>query len=93
MNNQPYKFECGDKVKDLVTLFVGVVVGRSQFLTGCNRYAVQSQKLDKNDSSPGKWENFDENALALIKGSKRVELEQKPAARKRGGPGPVVSKY
>ena len=42
-----FKFNLGDRVKDYVTGFEGVVVSRTQFLNRCIRYAVQPVELDK----------------------------------------------
>ena len=38
-----FKFELGDKLKDLVTDFEGQVIGRTNWLTGCNTYGLKSK--------------------------------------------------
>lgn len=55
-------YSLGDKVKDKVTGFKGVVVVRSQYLTGCNRYGLQNQKLSEK-GQPADWQYFDEDLL------------------------------
>lgn len=58
-----FKFDLGDKVKERITGFEGVVVCQSRYLTGCNRYAVQSQEL--RDGKPADWVYFDEDMLVI----------------------------
>ncbi len=59
-----FKFELGQRVKDCITGFSGVIMGRSQFITGCNQYALCPTKLDK-DGKRMDWEYFDENRLVV----------------------------
>lgn len=72
-----FKFALGEKVKDIVTGYSGVIMGASVFLTGCNQYGVLPQKLSK-DGDVTDWRWFDENRL--IKVGKGVELpkQEKP---------------
>ena len=56
-----FKFKTGDEVKDRITGFSGVVMCRTQYLTGCNRYSVMSKKLE--DKRPAEWIAFDEDQL------------------------------
>lgn len=58
------KFELGQRVKDKVTGFSGIVVCISSYLTGCNRYAVQAQTLDR-DGKIKEWQYFDEDLLLI----------------------------
>jgi hypothetical protein len=53
----------GAIMKDITTGFVGVVVCRSEYLTGCNRYSLQSRTIDKKTPKPGDWIAFDEDQL------------------------------
>ena len=41
-----FKFNLGDRVRDEITGFEGVVVVRSQWLNNCNTYGVQPTKLN-----------------------------------------------
>lgn len=54
----------GAKVQDLITDFAGIVVGRAQYLTGCNRYVVQPQKLE--DGRLVDALSFDEMSLKVL---------------------------
>ncbi len=47
----------GDKVKDAITGFEGIVVGKAEYLNGCISYQVQSRK----DISKCEW--IDEQRL------------------------------
>lgn len=73
-----FKFNLGDKVKDTITGFKGIVTLRSQWLNACNTYGVQSQELK--DGIPKERSHFDEPQLELIK------EEIVPASRETGGP-------
>lgn len=64
-----FKFELGDEVQDLVTKFKGVIRSRADYLTGCDRYAVQSQKKPEGGKN-NNWSWFDDLELKLVKKSK-----------------------
>lgn len=66
-----FKFELGDEVKEVITGFQGVIMGRSQYLTGCNQYGLLSRKLDNN--KPNNWVWFDEVRLVPT-GKKKIEF-------------------
>lgn len=57
-----FKFNLSDKVKDRITGFKGVVVARTEYMTGCRRYSLQDPKLSK-DGKPQDWQAFDEDSL------------------------------
>jgi hypothetical protein len=57
----------GQKARDVVTGFEGIVVARVSFLTGCDRYALLPQGLNK-DGRPFEEQYFDVNRLQLIDG-------------------------
>ena len=59
-----FKFDLGDVVKDKITGFKGVIMCQSRYLTGCNRYALQSQQLN-NEGKPVDWQYFDEDNLLM----------------------------
>lgn len=76
-----FKFSLGEKVKDTVTGFSGIVTARTEWLNGCKRYGVQSQKLKDNKPLDQQW--FDEEQLtAAGNGIKAVQ-------RMTGGPRPA----
>jgi hypothetical protein len=43
-----FKINLGAFVKDKITGFEGIVIGRTQWLYGCVRYTVQQRELDSN---------------------------------------------
>jgi len=62
-----FKFELGQKVKDLFTGFTGAVLARTEYLTGCVQYGVLPCKLKKNGGRPDcEW--FDEDRLVKMQG-------------------------
>jgi len=79
-----FAFECGDKVRDLVSGLEGKIMGRSNYLTGCNRYAIVAKGLDK-EGKKQEWQNFDENQLELVKSGEK--LREKVKANTKEGPG------
>lgn len=73
--------ELGSKVKDKVTGYEGVATARTEWITGCVRYAVLPSTLTK-DGATRTEEWFDED---------RLEVTAKPTAKLRsvrrlGGP-------
>jgi len=73
-----FKFDLGDKVRDSITGFVGIVVLRSQWLNNCNTYGVQPTELK--DGAPQDRQHFDEPQLELLEGGLFT------ASRETGGP-------
>jgi hypothetical protein len=61
-----FKYDLGQEVKDKVTGFSGVIVARTDYMTGCVRYSVQCKKLDKG-GKPQDWQSFDEDQLIDLK--------------------------
>lgn len=59
-----FKFNRGDRVKDRVTGFVGVVVSRADHISGCDTYGLQPEQLK--DGAPQKCEWFDEPRLEFV---------------------------
>ena len=75
------KINLGDRVKDKVTGFVGIAIGRTEWLNGCTRITVQPEKLIGGkivDTSC-----FDEPQLVVVK-AKQVDVGPKDT----GGPIP-----
>lgn len=79
------KFNLGDKVRDRVTLYVGIVMCRSEYLNGCVQYGVQSQHLSDGKPIDPVW--FDDKQLDLLKRGV-VKTESK----RTGGPMPTPKK-
>ena len=79
-----FNFNLGDKVKDKITGFEGIVTGRHQWVNNCNTYSVQPQILK--DDAPQDACNFDESQLDLVEEKKISEVN-----RETGGPDKKVS--
>ena len=73
-----FKFKLGEIAKDKITGFEGVVITRSQWLSSCNTYSIQSKSLV--EGKPVERQHFDEPQLELVS-----EREFKPK-RETGGP-------
>ena len=72
----------GDKAKDKVTGFEGIAVARTEWLNGCTRIGLQSDKLK--DGLPTDIHTFDEPQLILLK-TRVVPI----GSRDTGGPIPT----
>jgi hypothetical protein len=70
MSSRGYKFELGETVKDKVTGFKGVVVGRSNHISGCDTFGVQASTLKDGAPQDPKW--FDEPRLEST--GKRMDI-------------------
>ena len=79
-----FKFGLGDKLKDKITGFEGIVTGRHQWINNCNTYSVKPQTLK--DGVPQDSCNFDEPQLDLVEEKAIPEMN-----RKTGGPDRKVS--
>ena len=82
-----FKFNLGAKVKDKITGYEGVVRTRVDYLTGCNKYGVQSTVLES--GKPAKWQYFDEDELKLVaKNEKLIKtfMEEKTESKKEKKP-------
>lgn len=64
-----FRFGLGDEVKSKLNGYKGIVRARTQYLTGCNTYGLQSQKL-KSDGNPDDFQWFDESELVIVKKNK-----------------------
>ncbi len=82
------EIELGDVVKDTISGFQGVAIGRTEWLYGCERITVQSQKL--NEGKPIACESFDLPQLVLVK--KAAVKSQIKDVNTPGGPRPTPSR-
>lgn len=60
-----FKYELGAEVKDKVTGYRGLIMGRTEWLYGCRRYSLQAQELK--DGKPVESWTIDEDAIELLK--------------------------
>lgn len=74
------KIELGARVRDKITGFTGIVVARTEYLTGCTRVSLQSEELVEGKPLP--WECFDEDQCMLISDDAPLDLNIKTP----GGP-------
>jgi hypothetical protein len=56
----------GCVAKDRITGFEGLVIGKHQYLTGCNKVTIQPMKLDK-DGKPIESQWFDESTCEVTR--------------------------
>ncbi len=65
-----FKFELGQQLYDEITGFSGIVVCRMEYLTGVNRYSLQSESCQ--DGKPLDWQAFDEITLRAGNDNKKI---------------------
>lgn len=59
------KLQLGDKVKDKVTGFTGIITGYARYLTGCDQYYILPvSKKNPNKYLSGRW--FDDGRVEII---------------------------
>lgn len=82
----------GDRAKDPITGFVGIVTSVSTFLHGCIRIGISPEKLDK-DGKPKEDKYFDQSQLVLVKARVHkpmvlsvIEAPKPETRRSNGGP-------
>lgn len=56
----------GDRVKDPLSGFSGIIESITTWLHGCIRVGVRPEKLDK-DGKPRECQHFDQSQLVLVK--------------------------
>jgi len=78
-----FKFNLGDKVKDQITGFEGIVTCCSMWLTGCNTYGIKP--LDLKDGKPQESVYLDEPQLELME-EKVIDLNRGKAANTENEP-------
>lgn len=59
-----FKHKLGQRAKDKITSFEGIITARVEFLTGCNRYCIQPTELK--DGKPLDTIYFDEEQLEIV---------------------------
>jgi len=75
--------ELGNKVRDNITGFEGIVVARTEWINGCIRFHVQPEKLTKDGKIiDDEW--FDAQRLVVV--SKAKPKVSKDSVAKAGGP-------
>ena len=62
----------GDRVRDAVTGFTGVVMARVEYLTGCNQVSVLPEAEKPGQLPAGEWLDI-ERVVSLERGAVRIE--------------------
>ncbi len=75
----------GDKVKDSISGFAGIVTGYYTYLNGCVRLQIEPDKLDK-EGKPIDARIFDMEQLVLVKAAKSRAVERKGGPRSDPAP-------
>lgn len=77
--------ELGDKVKDVISGFEGIVIGITNWLHGCKRIGVASQQLKDDKPIDSQW--FDEpQVIILQKAVMQNFIEEIKPVHEPGGP-------
>lgn len=76
----------GQTVKDKITGTTGVVTAYCEYISGCNQVCIQPPAKKDGTRVAGEW--FDEQRAEVVKGSKRIVLDNS-AARGFDAPAPV----
>jgi len=93
---KPFQYDTGDLVKDKISGFKGVVIGRVHKITGSNSYLVTPTDLDK-EGNPKSHSMIDEAIIELLDANlfHKIETDMKEKTTKiknntdknKGGPG------
>jgi len=67
-----FKHNLGKKATDKVTGFTGIIIGRSEFLSGCNTYGLAPRVGKDGNRIDTEW--FDEDRIGIV-GSGISKLE------------------
>ena len=74
-----FKFELGVEVKDKVSGYKGIIIGKTEWQTGCNTYGVKSQTLNNGVPVEAQW--IDEIRLDQIGNGINIKKDVR-----KGGP-------
>lgn len=78
----------GDKVKDRVSGFEGIIIAQHDYLYGCTRFSVQGS-VDKDGKLPDSV-SFDDYQLEVLEEGvvkPNVPVQQRAKLKETGGPG------
>lgn len=63
MDEKKFKFELGLQAKDKITGLTGILIGRTEYLFGCNVYGIAPQVLNEGKRPDTEW--FDEGRIEI----------------------------
>jgi len=65
-----YRPKLGEKARHKISGFEGIVTGHAEYLTGCDRYQLLPEGVDK-DGKPREAEWFDDSTLEGVAKTKK----------------------
>ena len=68
--------DLGSKVKDMITGFTGIAIGRTEWLYGCTRIVVESQELKDGKTVKPEW--FDEQRVEELTPAAETKIPVSP---------------
>ena len=71
--NVEFKFNNGDKVRERVTGFTGIITGAVSYITGCNQHLVTAKAKDENSEAKAQW--YDDGRLELVEANSINKVE------------------
>ena len=74
MISKDFEFENGQKVREKITGFEGIITGTCFYLTGCNQYLVTAKVADMSKEPVAMW--YDEGRLELMTDEVVVKSEE-----------------
>lgn len=77
--------QIGDRVRDMISGFAGIVTGKTEYLNGCRQFSVSPEQLDK-DGKPIDALWIDEQSLSIVKSGIRPNPFATAAQPAVGGP-------
>lgn len=81
------RIELGLTVRDKISGFQGVAMGRTEYLTGCAHIGVAPRQL-KSDGTIHEWQWLDETRLDVVESEKKILIGKSKDAEDKGGPCP-----
>ena len=86
-----FKFKLGAKVRDRISGIEGIVIGNTEWITGCNTINLKPQGLDPS-GKPFESVGVDEPWLEEVKGGISLQVEKPADPKLRGGPNRVAQR-
>lgn len=59
-----FKHKLGKEAKDKITGFKGIIIGRTEYLYGCNVYGVAPKSMKDGQKQETEW--FDEGRIKIV---------------------------
>ena len=77
------KFDIGDKLRDKISGFEGIVTAKTEWYNGCKRYRLEPDKLNPETGGLIEDETFDEDQLEKVR-----KVKVRPPTKPTGGSRP-----